>query len=80
MPIYIYECEKCEKVEEKIQKMSDPPLKKCEECGGKLDKLMGNPSFRLKGSGWYRDGYASKDSGSDVARRTRESLSGNKED
>jgi len=79
VPIYIYKCTSCEEVEEKIQKVSDPPLTKC-ECGGKLEKQMGLPSFQLKGDGWYRDGYTKKESGSDVARKTRESLTSSKDD
>jgi putative FmdB family regulatory protein len=80
VPIYVYQCKKCEEIVEEIQKFSDPPLEKHDECGGELEKMMGKPSFQLKGGGWYRDGYTSRQSGSDVARKTRESLTGNKED
>ncbi len=59
MPIYAYECRKCGEREEYIQKMSDPPMKKCEHCGGRLNKLMTAAAFHLKGGGWYADGYAS---------------------
>ena len=59
MPIYEYACGKCREHVEKMQKISDPPLKKCPGCGGPLKKIMSNTSFVLKGGGWYKDGYGS---------------------
>jgi putative FmdB family regulatory protein len=59
MPIYAYRCKKCGSEEEHIQRMSDPPVTKCEACGGKLERLVSPAAFHLKGGGWYRDGYAS---------------------
>ena len=60
MPIYEYECGKCGKVEEIIQKFSDKPLVKCKHCSGKLHKLISHSSFHLKGTGWYVTDYAGK--------------------
>ena len=60
MPIYEYHCHKCGKDFDIIQKISEPLKKKCEECGGKLEKLLSNPSFQLKGTGWYKTDYAAK--------------------
>ncbi len=62
MPIYEYQCAKCGPFE-RIQKFSDPTLKRCPTCKGKVSKLMSNTSFQLKGSGWYVTDYARKDSG-----------------
>jgi len=59
MPVYEYECNKCEKVFEVQQRMSDAPLKKCPECDAPVKKLMSMSSFQLKGGGWYSDGYSS---------------------
>jgi putative FmdB family regulatory protein len=64
MPIYEYECAKCGKIEEVIQKFSDKPLSKCKSCSGKLHKLMSHSTFQLKGSGWYVTDYAGKSQGS----------------
>lgn len=60
MPIYEYHCSKCSRDFEVIQKITAEPLKKCEECGGKLEKLVSQSSFRLMGSGWYATDYAKK--------------------
>lgn len=61
MPIYEYTCLKCKNEFEQIQKFSDPPLKKCPRCGGKVEKKVSLSSFQLKGSGWYVTDYARKD-------------------
>ncbi len=62
MPIYEYVCTKCRKHTEVMQRISDAPLTKCSSCSGKLRKLMSSTSFVLKGSGWYKDGYATPQS------------------
>lgn len=54
MAVYDYECKKCGKVIEQEHGLSeDPPLKKCEDCKGKLVKLFSPPSIVFKGSGFY---------------------------
>jgi putative FmdB family regulatory protein len=61
MPIYEYQCTACGARLEKIQKMSDAPLIDCPECGKPgLEKLVSAAGFVLKGSGWYKDDYATK--------------------
>jgi putative FmdB family regulatory protein len=58
MPIYEYQCEKCDYALEAIQKMSDEPLTDCPECGTDgLRKLVSASAFRLKGSGWYETDF-----------------------
>lgn len=61
MPIYEYQCKKCRQHFEVVQKFSDKPLKKCTACGGKLQKLISQSSFHLKGSGWYVTDYVRKE-------------------
>ena len=60
MPIYEYECTKCGKMTEAIQRFSDPPLTNCSQCSGELHKLISMSTFHLKGSGWYVTDYAGK--------------------
>jgi putative FmdB family regulatory protein len=64
MPLYEYECKKCGHRFEKIQKFSDKPVKKCPECGGRVEQTISAPAVQFKGSGWYVTDYAKKSSGS----------------
>jgi putative FmdB family regulatory protein len=58
MPFYEYECKNCGHALEAMQKFSDPPLKKCPDCGkSQLRRLMSAPVFRLKGGGWYETDF-----------------------
>jgi putative FmdB family regulatory protein len=76
MPIYEYACGACGHQFEEWQKMSDPPVRTCPKCKKKkVEKLISQTSFTLKGGGWYSDLYAGPkpgaksggDSGSDSA-------------
>ena len=60
MPIYEYECLKCGKTSEAMQRFSDPPLSECSQCHGQLRKLISMSTFHLKGSGWYTTDYCGK--------------------
>ena len=60
MPLYEYQCKKCKHTFEKIQKFSDPLVKKCPECGGPVEQLLSAPAVQFKGSGWYVTDYAKK--------------------
>src|ERR1700693_5005139 len=60
MPLYEYECEKCGHRFEKIQKFSDRMVKKCPECGGRVEQMISAPAVQFKGSGWYVTDYANK--------------------
>jgi len=60
MPIYEYECLKCGKTMEALQRFSDPPLCECSRCKGEVRKLISMSTFHLKGSGWYVTDYSGK--------------------
>ena len=60
MPLYEYQCEKCGHRFEKIQKFSDRMVKKCPECGGRVEQMISAPAVQFKGSGWYVTDYANK--------------------
>ncbi len=54
MPIYAYRCSSCGFQKDHLQKMSDPLLTDCPECGKPAyQKMLTAAGFQLKGSGWY---------------------------
>lgn len=58
MPIYRYRCEACGHIDEVLAKISDPPPEACSVCGeGPMVKAVSRTSFKLKGGGWYAEGY-----------------------
>ena len=64
MPIYEYQCSKCGEVFEAFQKISDKPLSHCKFCNSRVERLISQSSFQLKGSGWYLTDYARKNQAS----------------
>ena len=58
MPTYEYECLKCGARSERLQSITDPPLKKCVKCRGKLQRLISaGGGLIFKGSGFYATDY-----------------------
>jgi putative FmdB family regulatory protein len=54
MPIYEYRCSTCGFENEYLQKVSDPRLTDCPDCGKPtFNKLISAAGFQLKGNGWY---------------------------
>lgn len=54
MPIYAYRCENCGFAKDVLQKLSDPVLTDCPQCGkSTFKKQLTAAGFQLKGSGWY---------------------------
>ena len=60
MPLYEYQCKKCGHRFERIRKFSDPPVRRCPECGATVQQLLSPPAVQFKGSGWYVTDYAGK--------------------
>lgn len=67
MPLYEYQCKKCGHRFERIQRFSDPLVKKCPDCGGKVEQLLSAPAVQFKGSGWYVTDYAKKPAGASAS-------------
>ena len=65
MPIYEYRCENGH-LFEVMQKMSDPPVTSCEECGAPVARVFHPIAVHFKGSGFYNTDYG-------TAKRKRES-------
>ena len=64
MPFYEYECTNCKFYVEALQKVTDPPMRKCPSCKKQtLKKLVSAPVFRLKGGGWYETDFKSEQEG-----------------
>jgi len=63
VPIYVYECSSCGERFEYTQSIHEPPKTVCENCSGKLEKIIVPIAFHLKGGGWYKDLYSSQKSG-----------------
>lgn len=59
MPIYEYECSKCNRVLEKIIKFNEQHPTKCDcSMGGTLSRIISLPSApKFKGSGFYKTDY-----------------------
>ena len=80
MPIYEYQCQQCGHELERIQKMSDEPLKDCPACEKpELRRLISAAAFRLKGGGWYETDFKQgdkrnlADSGNDAPKSSEDS-------
>lgn len=82
MPLYEYRCLKCEHVMEVLQKLSDPPLRRCRACSGKVEKMISRTSFQLKGGGWFDQGYggASSDKASAGGEKAASASAGGSKD
>ncbi len=72
MPLYEYQCQKCGHRFERIQRFSDAMVKKCPECGGKVEQMISAPAVQFKGSGWYVTDYAKKASGASSSKSDSE--------
>ena len=53
MPLYEYQCKDCGVRFERLQHMSDEPVKVCPECGGEVCRLIQPVGIIFKGSGFY---------------------------
>jgi putative FmdB family regulatory protein len=65
MPVYEYECGACGHQFEEWQKITDKPVRTCPKCKAKkVDRLISQTAFHLKGGGWYSDLYSTSKKGS----------------
>lgn len=60
MPTYEYQCTDCGREFEVRQRISEPALTRCEQCGGTVKRLLSAAPFILKGEGWYVTDYPSE--------------------
>lgn len=65
MPTYEYRCKKGH-LFERLQKMSDAPLKRCDKCKGPVERLIGRGAGLIfKGTGFYSTDYKKSSASSD---------------
>ena len=60
MPIYEYQCKKCGKIFEAFQRTDEKPIRNCQFCSGKVERILSPAGFILKGSGFYINDYPSE--------------------
>ena len=57
MPVYEFECPEGT-ITEKVVPMDTKSIK-CPKCNKRAKKIISTCTFKLKGGGWYADGYSS---------------------
>lgn len=60
MPIYEFQCEKCNHQFEWFGFISKPfkiESISCEKCNGPTKRILSISNFHLKGKGWYKTDY-----------------------
>ena len=62
MPTYTYRCTKCGHEFERFQSMSDEPVKRCEKCKSKVQRVFHPVGIAFKGSGFHKTDYRSSSS------------------
>ena len=62
MPIYEYKCENGH-VFDVIQKMTDEPLRECQECAAPAARVLSAPAIHFKGSGFHNTDYGTRKGG-----------------
>jgi len=58
MPLYEYECAKCDHRFEALVSMDQANAQRCEACGARCRRLLSAPAIIFKGSGFYTTDYA----------------------
>jgi len=62
VPIYEYKCDNGH-LFDVMQRMSEDPLTKCQECGAPAVRVLHSPAVHFKGSGFYNTDYGKKKGG-----------------
>ena len=66
MPTYNYYCSDCDTHFSYFHKMSEAPITKCENCGGKVKRIItGGTGLIFKGSGFYLTDYKNSQKSTD---------------
>lgn len=57
MPTYEYECTVCHDRFERFQRMTEPAVKDCPDCGAPVRKVLHPPAIAFKGPGFHVNDY-----------------------
>lgn len=58
MPVYEYQCLKCETIKEIKKSFAEFEREEsCDNCNSPLQLKVSRSSFQLKGAGWYKTDY-----------------------
>lgn len=70
MPTYEYECQKCKHRFERLQSMSEAPVKRCPKCKGIVKRLIGaGAGLIFKGSGFFITDYKKRNTSPAVSEK-----------
>ncbi|MCB0901154.1 MAG: FmdB family transcriptional regulator [Actinobacteria bacterium] len=76
MPTYMYKCRDCGHRFEEVQGFHDDPVQTCPDCGGQVQRVIGNVGVTFKGSGFYRtDSRSTKSSAPSAPKKSEGSTS-----
>jgi putative FmdB family regulatory protein len=78
MPTYGYRCDNCRVEFEQFQRITEPPLTECPQCGGTVRRLLYPVGILFKGPGFHITDYRKSDTPSSESKS--ESDSGKKEE
>ena len=80
MPTYDYSCDHCGHSFERVQRITENPVKKCPKCGKlKARRMIAGGGFILKGGGWESDLYSGPSNRSASAKKSGDSGSSDSE-
>lgn len=57
VPTYDYYCKACDAHFEVMQRITEPPLTQCQQCGGPIQRLISPVGIIFKGSGFHVNDY-----------------------
>lgn len=57
MPTYTYRCDDCATEFEVTQRITDSPLRRCRDCGGKVERVIHPVGIIFKGPGFHVNDY-----------------------
>jgi len=60
MPIFEYQCTKCNSVQEEFLNRDEHPEIVCSTCGAAAQRIMSSPNHKYVGYGFYATDYGAK--------------------